>query len=69
MLKQVLFGSSFWQAVCFTIMQNGTSSFMTSAHDALVFVQVCGKKEQTIRRPWLRDWKNRAKVGKTTWIK
>ena len=32
---------SFSQAVCFTIMQNGTSSFMTSAHDALVFVQVC----------------------------
>ena len=32
---------SFSQAVCFTIMQNGTSSFMTSAHDALVCVQVC----------------------------
>ena len=42
MLKQVLFGSSsFWQAVCFTIMKNGTSSFMTSARDALVFVQLC----------------------------
>ena len=32
---------SFSQAVCFTIMKNGTSSFMTSARDALVFVQVC----------------------------
>ena len=33
---------SFSQAVCFTIMKNGTSFFMTSALDALVFVQVCG---------------------------
>ena len=32
---------SFSQAVCFTIKKQGTSSFMTSALDALVFVQVC----------------------------
>ena len=32
---------SFSQAVCFTIKKRGTSSFMTSARDALVFVQVC----------------------------
>ena len=32
---------SFSQAVCFTIMKQGTSSFMTSALDALVFVKVC----------------------------
>ena len=31
----------FSQAVCFTVMTNGTSSFMTSALDALVFVKVC----------------------------
>ena len=42
MLKQVLFGSpSFWQAVCFTIMKKGTSSVMTLALDASVFVKVC----------------------------
>ena len=33
--------SFFSQAVCFTIMKQGTSSFMTSALDALVFVKVC----------------------------
>ena len=32
---------SFFQAVCFTIAKRGTSSFMTSALDAWVFVQVC----------------------------
>ena len=42
MLKQVLFGSPFfWQAVCFTIMKKGTSSVMTLALDASVFVKVC----------------------------
>ena len=29
------------QAVCFTVMTYGTSSFITSALDALVFVKVC----------------------------
>ena len=37
----VLLDSFFSQAVCFTIMKQGTSSFMTSALDALVFVKVC----------------------------
>ena len=34
-------GFLFSQAVCFTIKEHGTSSFMTSALDALVFVKVC----------------------------
>ena len=34
-------GFLFSQAVCFIIKEQGTSSFMTSALDALVFVKVC----------------------------
>ena len=63
---------SFSQAVCFTIMQNGTSSFMTSAHDALVLVQVCASKTFPKRETWhsliiqtLIYHKNQVNVG--TW--
>ena len=75
MLKQVLFGSpSFWQAVCFTIMKKGTSSVMTLALDASVFVKVCVcvyllKRSKTciISGWWISCWRTIDWIIFTLW--